>query len=102
MKEKDNTDSIGWLYNTAVPAGGARKLVSLRLEGMEWVAIRTWIEEEKAWYDGSNREQAWVIAWKDLPATAPRNWVHGKLTPEFPESKYKDLKLPTTKKAVKK
>ena len=84
IKPSKLSDSLGWLYRSDIPQGDARKIVSLQQSGMEWVGIRIWNATEQCWYNGNEplRSDERVLAWMDLPATARRHWVRGKLLPE--------------------
>jgi hypothetical protein len=57
-------------WNDDVPNddGDCRKLVTLEKDGMIWVGIRSWNGAE--WFNNGVREQAKVLAWRELPSPA--------------------------------
>jgi hypothetical protein len=72
-----------WTYTqTPKPGKDARKIVTLKQDGMVWVGIRAWHNAGRYWMNGHEPERAHVLAWMDLPEPAPGRWVRGRLVGE--------------------
>lgn len=70
----------GWNYHNHIPEhGDARKLVTLELDGMQWIGIRAFHHQGRYWMNNNEPEAATVIAWRDLPEIARGFYDRGKL-----------------------
>ena len=74
-------DDKGWHYGRDPSGDGdGRKLVTLELDGMEWVGIRYWQSAFGRWLNNGEPTTECVIAWQDLPEPAEHRFVNGLLT----------------------
>lgn len=73
------SESDGWTYTGGPTSGDARRIVTLRQDGMVWVGIRAYHAGEKRWMNNNEPERAEIVAWRDLYEPAKGFWDRGKL-----------------------
>ena len=71
----------GWCYQNSIPeeTKDARKIVTLKQDGMVWVGNRAWNHTKKRWENNGEPERASVLAWRELNEPARGYWDRGVL-----------------------